>query len=183
MEIETSILNWSKDELVERAYKLGYRHEQQAAMCPQATLAALQDVFQIKDDNIFKASYGFAGGGGNTGLGFCGGLVGGIIVISYFFGRTRSEFNLPIISWQAMRLVEKLVDLFQKEWGGVSCFDVRRKLFGRHVDTRKKEDYEYFFKMKGHQEKCPQATGSGAALTAGIIWDEFHSQEGAEELI
>ena len=183
MDIKTSVLNWSRDKLIERAYKLAYRYEQQAAYCPQATLAALQDIFQIRDDNIFKVSFGFHGGAGDSGLGMCGALCGGIIAISYFFGRTRTEFNIPIASMHATRLVKKLVDLFQKEWGGVSCFDVRRKLFGRYVDTRKKEDYEYFFKVKGHQEKCPQATGSGAALTAGIIWDEFHSQEGAEELI
>lgn len=183
MDIRTSVTGWSKVELVERAYQLAYRYEQQAAYCPQATLAALQDVFQIKDDNIFKASFGFAGGGGDTGIGFCGALCGGIMAISCFFGRTRAEFNLPLVNTRAVRLVNKLVDLFQEEWGGVRCFDVRKKLFGRELDTRKEEDLKIFHEMHGHQEKCPQATGNAAALAAGIIWDEFQTQEGADQPI
>jgi len=181
--MKTSVLGCSRDELVEKAYQLGYKYEQQTSFCSQATLAALQDVFQIRDDNVFKASYGFHGGSGDRGIGMCGALAGGIITISWFFGRTRSEFNLPVAHTTATRLVGELVDLFQKEWGGISCNDVQKKLFGRALDTRKKENHDFFIAMHGIQEKCPRAVSKGAALATGIIWDELHSQEGADELI
>lgn len=177
MEIKTSTVDWSKSEIMERARQLGYKYLQETYYCPQATLAALQDVFRVKDDNIFKACFGFHGGGGDSCDGDCGALVGGIIMINYFFGRIRTEFDLRIENCQATGMVKRLHECFEEEYGGVRCRDVHRKVFGREFNLWDEEDHKTFLKMGGLTEKCPEVVGRGAAWAAGIIWDQFHRED------
>ena len=173
MNIESTITQWSKVELQDKAYESGREYEKKCAFCPQASIAALMDVFQIKDDDLFRAAYGFHGGGGDRGIGTCGALCGGILIISYFFGRSRLEFNFGKENRRATDLVGKLVDEFKKEFDGVSCNDVQKKMFGRSFNNADKAELDLFLEMGGHTEKCPKVVGRGAALAAGIIWDEL----------
>ena len=177
MEIKTTTVDWSKSELMERARQLGYKYEQESHYCPQATLAALQDVFHVKDDNIFKSCFGFHGGGGDSNDGACGALVAGTIMISYFFGRTRSEFDLRIMNCHATGIVKKLHEYFEEEYGGIRCRDVHRKIFGREFNVWDEKDLQTFLDMGGHTEKCPEVVGKGAAWAAGLIWDELHRED------
>jgi C_GCAxxG_C_C family probable redox protein len=176
MQIKTSTIGWTKPEIVEMARLLGYKYEQESHYCPQATLAALQDVFHVKDDNIFKACFGFHGGGGDSNDSACGALVGGTIMISYFFGRTRAEFDLRIENCQATGMVKKLHEYFEEEYGGIRCRDVHRKMFGREFNVWDENDLQAFLEMGGHTEKCPEVVGKGAAWAAGIIWDQLHQE-------
>ena len=86
-----SLTLYTKEEVQKKAYDLAYQYEKEVHYCPQACYAALADVFGIHDDILFRSIFGFHGGGGDSGIGMCGGLVGGIVAISYFFGRTFSE--------------------------------------------------------------------------------------------
>lgn len=177
MDIQTSIKIFSKDEAMDLAYKLGFEYERQVHYCPQASFAALQDVFHFKDDTLFKSLFGFHGGSGDSGIGNCGALVGGIAAISYFFGRTRAEFDIGIENCHATGLVKKLVDLFKKEFNGIRCRDCQKVMFGRELDFWKEEDQIFFEKMNGHEEKCPHVVGTGAKLAASVLWDELHNLE------
>jgi len=51
----------------------------------------VQDALNIQNDFIYKAASGLAGGTGECIDGKCGGVSGGIIAMSTFFGRTREE--------------------------------------------------------------------------------------------
>lgn len=42
----------------EKAYQLAFQYEREHHYCSQCCLAALQEVFQIKDDSPFSASFG-----------------------------------------------------------------------------------------------------------------------------
>ena len=176
MDKEMSVIELSREEIMQQCYELGYAYEQRVSVCSQCTLAALAQAFHTENDELFKAAFAFAGGGGETAIGFCGALAGGILFISSFLGRSRTEFDLAIDNYQAFAPCEKLITLFEEEWGVTSCYGVREKLFGRPVDTRKKEDLEYFLAMGGHSEKCPEVVGRGAALAAGIMWDELQKK-------
>ena len=177
MQMRTSVTAYKREEVVELAYKLGFEYEKNVHYCPQASLAALMDVFQIRDDVLFKSLFAFHGGGGNSGIGSCGALVGGIAVISYFFGRTKQEFDLAVENCHATGYAKILVDLFGQEFGGIRCRDCQKKMFGREIDFWKEEDKRIFEEMKGHEEKCPTVVGKGASLAAGIIWDALHETE------
>ncbi len=183
MKIKSSITTYSREQAREMAYQLGREYEKKAHYCPQASLAALQDVFHFKDDALFKSLFGFHGGAGDSGIGMCGALVGGVAALSYFFGRTRSEFDLAIGNCHATGLVKKLVDLFNKEFEGIRCRDCQKKMFGRELDFWKEEDLVLFEEMNGHGEKCPHVVGTGASLAAGVIWDELHNPERIAKII
>jgi C_GCAxxG_C_C family probable redox protein len=174
MDAKTSTVDMDKNETTRLAYELGFNYERESHYCPQATLAALMDVFHFKDDSLFKSSFGFHGGGGDSNDGACGALVGGTIAIGYFFGSTRSEFDLRIQNCQATGLVKRLHEYFEQEYGGIRCRDVHRKLFGREFDVWDEEDLQTFLAMGAHETKCPRAVAQGAAWAAGIIWEELH---------
>ncbi len=173
MDIKTSLIGYTREKAVKAAYELGYQYELKAHYCPQASLAALMDVFHMKDDTLFKSVFGFHGGGGDSGFGICGALAGGIVSISYLFGRTRQEFDLTIENKTATPLVKQLVDLFDNEFEGIRCRDCQNKMFGREFDFWKEEEGKEFQRLNGH-EKCAVVVGTGASLAAGVIWDALH---------
>jgi len=67
----------TKQELLDKAYELGFEYEKAYRSCSQCAIAAIQDTLDIRGDSVFKAATGLAGGGGLTGIGVCGGYVGG----------------------------------------------------------------------------------------------------------
>ena len=81
----------NKEEMMEKAYKLGFKYEQDYRGCTQCAIAAIQDTLNIKNDFVYKAGSGLAGGLGECIDGVCGGYSGGAMMISAFFGRTRKE--------------------------------------------------------------------------------------------
>ncbi len=81
----------TKDEILDAAFKAAKQYELKSGGCPQCTLAGIFDSLEIENDAVFKAATGLADGIGLTGNGHCGALSGGVLAISYFFGRF---FNL-----------------------------------------------------------------------------------------
>ncbi len=56
-----------KDELIEQAAQAGFEYEHTYRGCAQCTIAAVQETLDLKNDAIFKAASGLAGGcGGNV---------------------------------------------------------------------------------------------------------------------
>jgi C_GCAxxG_C_C family probable redox protein len=165
-----TLITCNREEAVQLAYDLGFEYELHAHFCPQASLAALMDVFHMRDDTLFRSVFGFHGGSGNRGIGPCGALAGGITAIGFFFGRTRSEFDMMAINCTATPLVAELVDQFESEFEGIRCRDCQKHEFGREIDFSKEEDKTYFEENEGHR-KCAHVVGRGAALAAGILWD------------
>jgi C_GCAxxG_C_C family probable redox protein len=171
--LKTSLTGYTKEQAVTEAYDLGHRYELEAHYCPQASLAALMDVFHIQNDMLFKSVYGFHGGGGDSGISICGALAGGIVAIGYLFGRSRQEFDLIVENRRATPLVKRLVDAFAAEFDGIRCRECQKKMFGREFDFWKEEDQREFQKLNGH-EKCAVVVGTGASIAAGFLWDALH---------
>ena len=82
-------------ELAEKAHKLGKEYEKTYRGCGQCVIAALQDTLDARNDDIFKAATGLAGGTGLTGDSGCGAYIGAILVLSSFLGRERNNFSDP----------------------------------------------------------------------------------------
>lgn len=160
----------SNSEFLERAYKLAFEYESRYGNCPQCVIAAIGDVFSLNLDELFKASHGLAGGLGLSGYGTCGALSGGSIVLSHFYGRDRENFGKRFLkSYKASKV---LYDKFVEEFGGCTCREVQRKLFGRDFNLWDSEDYKRFEEEGGHRDKCPSVTGKVARWVAEILLND-----------
>jgi len=51
-----------QNELMEKAFQLGFDYEKTYRGCAQCTIAAIQDTLDIREDNVFKAATGLAEG-------------------------------------------------------------------------------------------------------------------------
>jgi C_GCAxxG_C_C family probable redox protein len=162
-----------KKELLEKAYKLGFEYEKTYKGCSQCVIAAIQDTLGIRDDTVFKAGTGLAGGGGLTGIGACGGYAGGVMVLSQLLGRERSRFDDPErIRFKSFELAKQLADEFIREFGSIICRDVQTKIFGRPYYLRDPEEFNKFEEAGGHDDKCTDVVGKAAQMAVKIILDE-----------
>jgi hypothetical protein len=168
----------SPGELLQKVYDLGVAYEMNSFSCSQSTVASL---FRVLDfpDALVKASTSNAGGTALQLVGSCGGLVGGIMVLDYFFGRPfdlmsdTEKIQDPNIDtlMAAQPIAKSLCDKYVNEYGTITCAHIQRQLYGRVFCL---EDMDEFGKMDeagGHSnpEKCPHIVGNAAKWTMEII--------------
>lgn len=162
-----------RSELLARAYELGFEYERRFRGCSQCVIAAIQDTLGIRDDRVFAAATGLAGGGALTGTGACGGYAGAVMVFGQLRGRERSNFDDPAgVRFQTFDLAKRLADRFTEEFGGTICRDVQTGVFGRCFDLRDPADFQRFEEAGAHRDKCPEVVGKAARMAVEIILDE-----------
>jgi C_GCAxxG_C_C family probable redox protein len=163
----------AKQELLDKAYELGFEYEKVYRGCSQCVIAAIQDTLDIREDSVFKAATGLAGGGGLTGIGVCGGYVGGVMVISQLLGRERSNFQDPEgIRYKTFEITRRFLEEYTRELGSIICRDIQLIKFGRPYYIADAIDYEKFEAAGGHVDKCPDVVGKAAQLAVELILDE-----------
>jgi len=164
----------NKDQLIAKAYELGFAYERDYHGCAQATIAAVQDALGIRNDFVFKAASGLSGGCGVLGDGMCGGYNGAAMVLSFFYGRRRSRFDDDDENKKsANRMIKTLHDRFIKEYGSVICRGVQTKIFGRSFNLRDKEEVRVFEEAGAHTDKCTAVVGNASAWAMEILLDEI----------
>jgi len=89
----------NKEEAMTKAYELAHECEYVHHGCSQCVILALQDVFDLRDDGVFKAASGVSGGIGQM-HDTCGALLGASLVLGQIYGRSRDEITV----------LEKLMD-------------------------------------------------------------------------
>jgi len=163
----------TKQELLDKAYELGFEYEKVYRGCSQCVIAAIQDTLDIRNDSVFKAGTGLAGGGGLTGIGVCGGYVGAVMVISQLVGRERSNFeDTEGIRYKTFGLTRKFLEEYLRELGSIICRDIQLIRFGRPYYIADADDYEKFEAAGAHVDKCPDVVGRAAQLAVELILDE-----------
>jgi C_GCAxxG_C_C family probable redox protein len=161
-----------KEELLARAYDLGFEYEARYRGCSQCVIAALHDTLGVRDDVVFKAATGLAGGGGLTGASGCGAFVGAAMVLSQLRGRERTDFaDLSGVRFQTFNLVRTFQDRFVAEFGSTICHEVQSGVFGQAFNLRDPEDFARFEAAGAHDTKCPNVVGTAARLAAQIVLD------------
>jgi len=170
-----------KKERIKKAYEKGFNNEKDYRGCAQCAISAIQDALGIRNDFVYKAASGLAGGGGECTDGNCGGYTGGAMMISLLFGRTRKEEGSKkgrADKYVTFRLTAALHDKYVEKYGGVLCSDVQKKVFGRRFDLRNDEDKALFRKSGAHEDddKCCAAVGDGASWAVEIIIDELNQK-------
>lgn len=171
------VLKKLKNEEVEnvklKAYTLGAQNEENHFNCAQSTVAAIQDIFEIRNDDVFRAASALAGGIGISGD-CCGAYCGGVMMLSYLHGCTRDQYAEPDsekkYSMKAYRLAKRLRDKITDEYGSIICRDIQEKIFGRSFNFWNLEDNQAFKEAGGHRPNgCPRVVGKAARWIVGIL--------------
>ena len=142
----------NKQEIAEQAAQIAKTYEVDYGCCPQCVLAAVQETVEnnnISDETI-KASHGLSGGGALTGVGLCGSLVGGLMVLGSKRGRDRDKFEKGKFIGN-FTACNNLVDQFREEFGGVTCQDLQQEFTGKTYDMWQAEQYQEFSDNRGDQ--------------------------------
>lgn len=157
----------------EKAYELGKNYEKTYRGCSQCVIAALQDVFDIRNDDIFKAGTGLAGGSAMTCDGSCGAYAGAIMMLSAVLGRERDNFaDHEGIRFRTHEMARKLHAKYIQEYGSVVCRDIQTKVMGRYYYLPDPDEYEKFHNAGAHDIYCPEVVGKAARWAAELILAE-----------
>jgi len=84
-------------------------------------LRVMQEYLGCEDELTFKAATGLGGGVGRMGD-ICGALSGGVMALGLKYGRgdQRDKEGGP----KTYAMAEKLYQLFEKEFGSPTCYDI-----------------------------------------------------------
>jgi len=161
----------SREEILDKAYKLAFKYEAERGSCPQCVLAALYETLGVSDPKTIQAADAMAGGTALTTEGTCGALVGGLLAIGSVVGRTYEDFSAGERKRRFFHYSKKLYDKFYGEYECMRCKDIHKKLFGRTFNLLDPKDYAEFDKAGAHIDKCPVVSGNTARWAAEIILD------------
>jgi C_GCAxxG_C_C family probable redox protein len=74
------------------AFERGFEFEKNYHGCAQCVIGALYEVFpEMRNEDVFRAASGLAGGVGLSTQGQCGALSGAVMVLSQLYGRELKE--------------------------------------------------------------------------------------------
>jgi len=169
-----------KQQILEKAYKLGFEGERNVRGCAQCAIAAVQDATEIRNDLVYKSASGLAGGAGECTDGLCGGYSGGIIAMSMFYGRTREEEATKkgrADKYVSFRMAAALHDRFMEKYGTVICGRIHEKIFGRSFDLRDDDQKQAFRDAGAHEREdgCCAVVGDGARWATELILAELEA--------
>lgn len=160
----------NREELIKAIYQRGFEYEQRYYGCAQCVLGAVQDYFPI-NSALFKAATSFSGGMASTIEGPCGPLMAGVMVLSYFFGRSREDFSDIALLRRPGPLVRAYWEKFKSTYGGETCREVQVHLFGRAYHFLDGDEYRRYEEAGGHLDKCPAVVGQASAWLAELLLD------------
>ncbi|MBA7465516.1 MAG: hypothetical protein GH158_03300 [Dehalococcoidia bacterium] len=154
----------------EKAYELGKHYEKTYRGCSQCAVAALQDVFDVRNDDIFKSSTALAGGSAMSSEGSCGAYVGALMVLGHIVGRERDNFADPEgVRFTTHKLAGELRKKFIDEYGSIICHNIQTKVLGRPYYLADPQEYEKFHNAGAHDIHCPEVVGKASRWMAEII--------------
>ncbi len=171
----------NKQEMLDKAYKQGFEGERNVRGCAQCALAGVQDALNIRNDFVYKAASGLAGGAGECIDGLCGGYSGGIMAMSLFFGRTREEEASTKgreDKYVSFRMAAALHDTFMEKSGTVICSAIHKKIYGRAFNLRDDEQKQQFRDAGAHEREdgCCAVVGDGARWATELILKEIEEK-------
>jgi C_GCAxxG_C_C family probable redox protein len=170
-----------RKKMMEIAYNNGFKYEHDYRGCAQCAIAAIQDALGIRNDYVYKAGSGLAGGLGECIDGSCGGYSGGSMMISLLFGRTRQEEGSKKgreDKYVSFALTAALHDKYIEKYDSITCSAIQKKVFGRSFNLRSDEEKQMFRDAGAHEDddKCCAAVGDGAKWAVEIILDEIEKK-------
>ena len=160
------------DKNTEKAYELGKHYEETYHGCSQCAIAALQDVFDVRNDDIFKSATGLSGGSALSGESGCGAYVGALMVLGHLVGRERDKFDdAEGVRFTTHKLSRAFFDKFIEKYGSIICRNIQTKMMGRPYYLGDPDEFKKFHDAGAHSIHCPEVVGNAARWMAQIIQD------------
>ncbi|MGB9662130.1 MAG: C-GCAxxG-C-C family protein [Moorellaceae bacterium] len=156
------------EELVRKAYELGFKYEKENKGCAQCVLAVVQDLFDLSED-VFVAGSALSGGCCLMGDGPCGAYSGALLALGYYYGRRRENFARIEDARPAAKLGRELRRKFEEEYGSIVCREIQKKIFGRSFFLLDPREYVEFEEAGAHVDKCTSVVGKAAAWLVEIL--------------
>jgi C_GCAxxG_C_C family probable redox protein len=169
----------SKKQTVKKAYDLAFIYAPRHHSCSLGTLLALQEAFEIKEENVFKAASGLRGGIARKGS-TCGSFLGASLMLGVMCGSTIEESGAPKEHYNPeeselpVRLVGELYDWFKTEFGTLTCDEIvaqYKQELDAAPDTKGLSNETLLDRM---HDKCHILCAKTAARAAEMLWDEIH---------
>ena len=136
----------------------------------------MQDVFDKRDENVFKASTGLHGGiGGRRDV--CGALLGSSMMLGLMYGFGTGEADNPKKKEVSTQMTSQLYKWLKKELGSVKCrtiFAKFQKEVNDDINTRGLAEPD---KQARVFAKCDELAGRVAARTAEMLWDAIEAEK------
>jgi hypothetical protein len=162
-----------KNELINRARRLGEEYMFDYRGCAQTTLLAVADTLDMEiTDDVFKTVAplsSFTGG--------CGGMCGAAAAFGLRYCKTRDAFLEETGLGDIKDLLFEIQTRFEDKYTGYLCRDITRHLYGRSFDFRKPEDVEAFSSMYDTiYDTCSKVTADAAGWTVESILNREHTE-------
>jgi C_GCAxxG_C_C family probable redox protein len=170
----------SRQELLHKAYELGFNYERNSQSCSQCPVAAIHELLDF-DDVIVRVASSLAGGSAVQFLGTCGALSGGVIALDYFFGRPVENMSYQECiqanieaSSLGFEVAQLLADRFVKEHGTIICAQIQRQLFGRFYYATDPDEARKMGEAGAHSDpdKCCRIVGNAVRWVMEILLDK-----------
>lgn len=161
-------LKKSREDRLNRLEQKAGDYEELFGSCAQGTLLALQEEFNLGNEETLKAATAMPGIAlrGET----CGAVIGAIMALGIALGRTKPEDFAAV--QRATSASRKLCRLFEKEFGSCNCRDVQHHIFGRSfVLTDPKDQAE--FVAADASKKCRGPAGKAARIAGELILQDL----------
>ena len=136
----------------------------------------MQEVFDLRDDNLLKAASGLAGGIGRM-RDVCGALLGSSLMLGLKYGRGREELDNMEKLNSSFIPVGKLYKWFEKEFGSVKCLDILTRFGGGVYYDRNVSWQAELAEEAGVRDKCSDLTAKTAAKAAEMLWDAIEEEK------
>ena len=149
------------EELVDKFYSL-------YGTCSQSSFHALNDVFDLKAENIVKGLVSFPGIAlrGET----CGAVTGSLLAIGLAYEKDKIDEERKRLSRSPSF---KFCSEFENEYGTTRCRDVIEHITGKKYKVTKHEDYESIYEQ-GIFNLCPIVIKKAVRIATSIILDKEH---------
>ena len=184
-ELREKYRNLSRQELLEKAYELGFNFEMNSTSCSQCTAAALHEILDF-EGSIVRALTSSCGGQCDQVVGTCGSLIGGTVVLDYYFGRSveylshteRLQENIDR-ALESSAIAQLLYRKYVNEYGSIICPYIQARIFGRHYYFGDPDDEQKFIRAGGpfDPDKCSHVVGNAARWVMEILLDKGIIQE------
>ncbi len=180
MRVSEKYRNLSREELLEKTYALGVAFEAMSGSCSQCTVAALHEILGF-DEAVVRVASSSCGGQAGFAMGTCGAVVGGTMVLDFYFGRPAALLSTECAIPEgqqalsaAMEQASKLGERFLRRYGSLLCPGVQTKLYGRAYNLKDPAEWDAFMQAGAHSDptKCMSVVGDAARWTLEILLEE-----------
>ena len=170
----------SREQLLETAYDLGVRFEKFSGSCSQCAVAALHEILGF-EDVVVRVATSSCGGHARFSSGTCGAVIGGTMVLDYYFGRPPGLLSTTQSIPQgtdtlslAVETAQLLCEKFIRQYGSIRCPQVQECLFGRSFNLMDPADWSAFIEAGAHSDptKCMSVVGNAARWTLEILIEQ-----------